>query len=70
MAETQEETSGSDCPASNSQPEAHSRNVHDSEGGGDDGVAGDLHSLSILTACACSCGLIKYVLEITMHKVL
>lgn len=41
MAETQEETSGSDCPASNTQPEPHSRNEQDSEDGGDDAVAGD-----------------------------
>lgn len=51
MAETQEETSGSDCPASNTQPEPHSRNVHVSENGEDgvdDGVAGDLLAIPIV----------------------
>lgn len=50
MAETQEETSGTDCPASNAQLEPISRIENDSEHGeegSDDGVAGDLNAIAI-----------------------
>lgn len=70
MAETHEETSGTDSPASNAQLEPHSRNVNDSEhgeDGADDGVAGNLNLVASLAYC---CVLNNFVLNERKYKTL